>query len=204
MAKEVDATFKEVSSETSLTDSVRLVSCSFSTTANPGIIPICCMSKALATAMQQRADAPATATAQELNGPQAPASMSNPAFQIETPPLPILCMSDIPLISTLQVGCLLIRFIFNPPHKMQDHSPSSAPDDQSGKRAHAKTAEANVSIGHNTPQGKKEPPRIPLETPNNDTVASGSTEEHDSGDNTNHCGDQSTQDVSRENMANSI
>ena len=34
-------------------------------------------------------------------------------------------------------------------------------------------------------------------------VASGSTEEHDSEDNTNHCGDESTQDEPRENAANS-
>ena len=38
---------------------------------------------------------------------------------------------------------------------------------------------------------------------NNGVGASGSTEEHNSEDNTDHCGDESTQDESRENTADS-
>ena len=46
-------------------------------------------------------------------------------------------------------------------------------------------------------------PKTTPEAPNNDMVALGSTGEHDIEDNTNHCGDKSNQDESRENTANS-
>ena len=71
------------------------------------------------------------------------------------------------------------------------------------RRPMPKIVEANVSSEHNTPQGREELPITLPEAPNNDTVASGSIEEHACGDNTNHCGDESTQDGLRENVANS-
>ena len=201
MAKEVDATFwEEVFSETRLTDSVRLPPWCISTTAIPGAISICYMSEALATTVQWRADAPVAATAPELKGPQAPASMSSPAHHTEIPPLPILPMSDIPVIGTPPVGYSLVGFIVNPLHKKWDHSSNGAPSEWLDKRTHAETAEANVSSGHSTPQGEGEPPP---NVPNNDTVASGSTDEHDSGDKTNHCSDKSTQNELSENVVNS-
>ena len=52
MAEEVDATFWEVFSETSSTDSVRLLPWCISTATNPGAIHICYMSEALATTIQ--------------------------------------------------------------------------------------------------------------------------------------------------------
>ena len=67
----------------------------------------------------------------------------------------------------------------------------------------SKLQRANVSSGHSTPQGDGELPKTTPETPNNGVVALGSTGEHDSEDNTNHCGDKSNQDESRENAANS-
>ena len=66
------------------------------------------MSEALATAMQPRVDAPAAATTPESEGSQALASMSNPAHQTGTPPLPILPMLDSPLCHILALfvtGC---------------------------------------------------------------------------------------------------
>ena len=81
--------------------------------------------------------------------------------------------------------------------------PNGAPNDQPGKRAHAKTAEANVSSGHSTPQGNGELPTTPLKVHDNSVGASGSMEEHNSKDNTNHCGDESTQDELRENAIDS-
>ena len=100
MGEEVDATFQEVFSETSSIDSVGILPWCISTTANLGGLPACYMSKALATTMQQRVGASVAATTPESWGSQALASMSSPACQTETPPLPILPMSDIPLIGT--------------------------------------------------------------------------------------------------------
>ena len=63
MAEEVDATFQEVFSKTSSAQSVKLFLWCISTTANPGMIPICYMNEALATTMQCRVDTPVAATA---------------------------------------------------------------------------------------------------------------------------------------------
>ena len=101
MAEEVDAIFWEVFSETSSIDLVRLLPwCISTTTINPGALPTHYMSEALATTMQQGVEAPVATTTPESRGSQALASMGSPACQTETPPLPILPMSDIPLIGT--------------------------------------------------------------------------------------------------------
>ena len=81
--------------------------------------------------------------------------------------------------------------------------PIGASDDQPGRRTHAKTTEADASSGHSTPKGNGELPKAPLEVHNNGMGASGRTEEHNSKDNTDHCGDKSTQDKLRENAADS-
>ena len=96
-----------------------------------------------------------------------------------------------------KVGHSLIRFLINPQHTKQDCSPNGPPNDWPGKRAHGKTIEAKVSTGHSTPQGDWEPPETPLEAHDNGMGASRSTEEHNSEDNTNHSGDESTKDESR-------
>ena len=120
-----------------------------------------------------------------------------------TQPLPVLPMLDIPLIGTPPIWCSPVRFIINPHHRKQDHCPSGTPDNQPGKRAYAETSEANVSNGHKTPQVNAELPITILETPNDAMVAFGSTGEHGSEDNTDHCGDNSNQDESRKKVANS-
>ena len=52
MEEEVDTTFWEVFSETSSINSVWLLLWCISTATNPGALPTCYMSKALATTMQ--------------------------------------------------------------------------------------------------------------------------------------------------------
>ena len=89
-----------------------------------------------------------------------------------------------------------------PKHTKWDCSLNCVSNNQLGKRAHAKATEADVSSGCSTPQGDGEAPEKPLGAPKNDMVVSGSTEEHDREDNADHCGDESTQDKSRENAAN--
>ena len=69
--------------------------------------------------------------------------------------------------------------------------------------AGVETAEVKVSSGHSTSQGNGELPETPQEAPNNGMGASGSTEEQNSKDNTNHSDKESTQEESRENAADS-
>ena len=176
MAEVVDITFQEVFSEISSTDLVRLLPWYISTAANPNAIPICYMSEALATIMQQGVDAPMATTAPESEGSWALASTSSLVHQTGTPALPLLPVFDLPLFCTPPVEHSLIRLLTNPLHKRLDCSPNGALYDRPGKRAYAETAEADVSSGNSTPQGDGEPPETPLEVPNNDTVASGSTE----------------------------
>ena len=70
-------------------------------------------------------------------------------------------------------------------------------------RAHVEITEADVSSGCSAPQGNGKAHETPPDVPNNDMVASGSTEEHNHEDNADHCGEESTQDQSRENAVNS-
>ena len=125
MAEEVDATFHEVFSNISSADSVRLIPWCISTTAIPDVIPIHHLSEALATTMQpeEMAVAPAPGSEGSL-GPT-----SSPAHHSETPPPPILPLSDVAYISTPPVGCSLVGFLINPQHPKQDCSPSGALSD---------------------------------------------------------------------------
>ena len=172
------------------------------TAANPGTILIGYMSEALATTLQWRVDAPVAAITLESKGSQVLASKSSPAHQTGTPPLPSPPISDIPLIGA-PLRYSLVGFIINPQCKKQDCSPSSTPDDQPCKRAHTGTAETNVSSWYSTPQSNGEPPEMSPEAHDNNMVASGSTGGNESEDNTDYCGDESTQDELRENMADS-
>ena len=171
MGEEVDTTFWKVFSETSSIDSVRLLPWCVS-----GALLACYKSEALATTVQQKVEAPMAANTPESWGPQALVSTSSPVCQMETLPLPILPLSNIPLIGTPPVGHSPVRFLTDPQYTQLDCSPTSAPSDHPGKRAHTKPAEAEVSSGHSTSQGDRELPRTPLEVPNNGMGASGRTE----------------------------
>ena len=130
---------------------------------------------------------------------QALASLGSPVCQTETPPVP---MSDIPLIS-MPTRAFTHQVPHQSPAKKWVCSPNGASDDCPGKRACAKAAEAVTSSGQSTPQGDRKPPKTPPEAHDNGMGASGSTGEHNSENNTNHCGDNSTQDESKETMADS-
>ena len=123
MVEEVVATFWEVFSETSSIDLVRLLPWCISSATNPDNLPTYYMSESLATNMQQRVEAPTATTTPESGGPQALDSMSSPVGQTETLPLPILPLSNIPLISTPSVGHSLVRLFIDPQHTKQDCSP---------------------------------------------------------------------------------
>ena len=95
---------------------IRLLPWCISSASNPGAIPICYMIEALATTMQQRADAPVAATATEPKGPQALASMQAvlhiklrlhlfPFFPHQTFPLLALPQSGTHSLSSLSIPC---------------------------------------------------------------------------------------------------
>ena len=203
MAEEVDATFHKVFSDISSANLVRLIPWCISTTTNHDVIPIHHLSEALTTTRQPGVDASVVTPVPGSEGSQALAPTRSPVHHSETPPPPILPLLDVPYISILPVGHSLVRFLINPQHEKLDHSPKGAPDDQPGKRAHAETTEAKASSGCSTLQGGKEPPGIPLEAHEKGTGANKSTKEHNNRNSIDHSGDESTQDESRENAADS-
>ena len=147
-------------------------------------------------------EAPVASTAPESGGPQALVSMSNPVCQMETGsshPSPVKHSPHWHPSSRM--------FTCSVPHQSPACKvrllPHQCPSDHPAKRAHAETAEAKVSSGHSTSQSKGELPRTPPEVPNNSMGAFGSTEGHNSKDNTNQGGRESTQGKLRENAADS-
>ena len=92
MAKQTDATFQEIFSQVSLANSIMFL---------PGCVssavPLCYMSKALATATQQGKDVPATTTESEPEGSPALGPSSSPAYPPRTLPLPNTSFTEYPL-----------------------------------------------------------------------------------------------------------
>ena len=118
MAEQVDTTFREVPSQMSQADSVRLLPWFLSTTANPSTGAICSVSEALTTVMQPKADAPTYDTTLEFEGITALASTSSPAHQASTLP-PVLPMLDIPATG-IPVGHLFLALAIGLKHKKWD------------------------------------------------------------------------------------
>ena len=130
--------------------------------------------------------------------------MNSPTCQTRTPLLPILSMSDIPLISIPQSGVHLSCSLSIPTTKCEIVPPVAHPVINLARENRLKsTTEADVRRGYSALQGKGEPPKTTPEAANNDMGALGNTGEYDSKDNTNHCGGESNQDVSRENTGDS-
>ena len=77
MAEQGDTTFREVLSQVSQANLVRLLPWFLFTTASPGAVPLCSVSETLTTIMQSGADAPVDTTP-EFKGSQVLASTSIP------------------------------------------------------------------------------------------------------------------------------
>ena len=90
------------------------------------------------------------------------------------------CCQTFPLSALPQLGTHLLGSLLILSTRSGIAPPNSTPHDQHGKRAYAKTVEANVSSRHSTPQGNGELPKTTLKKPNNGMVVLGSTGEHDS------------------------
>ena len=147
MAEQMDTTFREVLSQMSQANSVRLLPWFLPTTAKSSAGPVHSVSEALTTIMQPRADTPMDDTTPELKGTTALACTSSPAYWVSTPP-PVLPVPDI-LATGTPVG-LPFLLALSLKHKTWDHFPGSTPEGQSSKRAHAGTEEGSISSGCST------------------------------------------------------
>ena len=156
MAEQVDTTFREVLSQMSQADLVRLLPWFLSATANPSAGPICSISEAFTTFMQSRADVPADNTTPGFEGSPAPASMNSPVCQASSLPPPVLLMSDIPAAG-IPIGNTIFKLTISPKCKKWDCSPSSTLNDQGDKGACAETAEADASGEHMFSSTQPEP-----------------------------------------------
>ena len=92
-AGQMDTTIREVLSQMSQANSVRILPWFLSATAKSGAGPTCSVSEALTTIMQPRVDAPMDNTTPEFKGTTALASTSSPVNQASTWP-PVLPVSD--------------------------------------------------------------------------------------------------------------
>ena len=134
----MDTTFREVLSQMSQTDSVRLLLWFLSAAAMSGAGPTCSVSEVLTSV-----------TTSELAGIIALVSMSSPACRVSTlPPVPLA--SDIPAAGT-PVGQPFFAHNFALKCKEWNCSPSSTPEGQSCKRSCVGTEEGSVSYGQSTP-----------------------------------------------------
>ena len=158
IVKQTDATFQEVFSQASSTNSIKLLSWCISST-----VPLCYMSGVLATAMQQNEDIPATTTAAKPDGSLAPGPSSSPAHPPGTPPLPVHSLLDILFVGTPPVGHPFAEFLAIPKQKRWDCSSKSSLDDHCNKRTHADSQEVEARSEHRSAQGNEDMPKLVLE-----------------------------------------
>ena len=87
------------------------------------------MNEVLAATVQQKEDALVTTASLELEGSQTIAPSNSPYLQVETSPLLVTSLLDLPFFGTLPVGHSLAEFIVSSRHQKMGHSPSSTPAD---------------------------------------------------------------------------
>ena len=158
MVKQADATFQEVVSQVSLTNSIKLLPWCFSS-----VVPLYYMSNVLATTTQQKEDIPATITVPKPEGSQAVDPSDSPASQTETPSLPVPPLPDIPFVGTPSVVCPFSGFTADPTQEKQDYSPSGSLGDHHDKRTHVDSQEGQARSEHSSTQGKEDTPTLALE-----------------------------------------
>ena len=158
MAKEVDATFQEVFSQASLTDSIKLLPWCISST-----FPLCYMSEALATTMQQDEDIPTSTTVPEPEGSLAPGPSNTPAHQTGPLLLPVPPLPDIPFVGTPSNGCPFAGFIASPTQKKWDQSSSNSLGNHHNKRTHVGSQEVEARSENSSAQSDEDTPKLVLE-----------------------------------------
>ena len=138
MAEQIDTSIREVLSEMSQANSVRLLPWFLSTAAKPGVGSTHSVDEVLTFF-----------TTPKLEETTALASISSTVLRVSTlPPVPLA--SDIPAART-PVGQLFFTLALGLKCKKWDCSPDGTPEGQSCKRAHTGTGEGSVSSGCSTP-----------------------------------------------------
>ena len=177
------------------------------------------MRDALATAMKQGKDMPATTTVPEPEGSPALGPSDSPAFPTGTPPLPVSCLPDIPFVGTPPVGNPFAEFIAGPTQKKGDHSSSSSSSNHCDKRTHVDSQEIKARSEQSSAQGNEDMPKLVLEAgpsfgqwgqeparpPSSPTRATTDPDDGTAGGSSRSTGDQasSDSDLSRENVVDS-
>ena len=133
----MDITFREVLSQMSQADLVRLLPWLLSATAKSRAGPKCSMSEAFTSIITS-----------ELGCTTAPALMSSPASSINTLP-PVLAALDI-LAASTPVVQPFFTLTLGLKHKKLDCSLGSTSEGQSSKSVHAGTEEGSISSGCST------------------------------------------------------
>ena len=111
------------------------------------MIPIHHLSEALVTTVQPGADALAVTPAAGSEGSQALSPMSSPAHHSETPPLPILPLSDIPYIGTPQKDVHLLGLSLIPSIQSGIASPMVHPRINLGRGPMLKPLKLKPAVG---------------------------------------------------------
>ena len=155
MVKEADSTFQEVFSQTSSTDSVKLLPWWVSSA-----VPLHYMNEVLAITVQQEEDVPVTTTVPKPEGSQGPDPSDSPAHQTGTPPPPVPPLLDISFFGTPMVGHPFAGLIVGPAQKKQDHSLSGTLGDQCNKWTHVNSQEVKVRSKHSSTQGNEDMPEL--------------------------------------------
>ena len=158
MVKQTDATFQEVFSLVSLTNSIKLLSWCVSPT-----VPLCYMSGTLATIMQQDEEIPTTTNASELEGSPAAGPSSSPTHPPGIQPLPVPPLLDIPFVGTPPVRCLFAEVLAIPTKKTWDCCPSSRLSDHCDKGTCVNSQEVDARSEHSCAQSNEDMPELELE-----------------------------------------
>ena len=158
MVMQTDATFQEVFSQVSSSNSIKLLPwCVFFS------VPLHYMSRVLATTMEQDEDVPATTTASESEGSLAPGPSSSQAHPTRTPQPPVTPLQDILSVGTPPMGCPFAEFLASPKQKKQACSTSGSLSNHCDKRVCVDSQEVEARSEHSSAQCNEDTPKLVLE-----------------------------------------
>ena len=201
MAEEVDATFRRSSlKQAQLTQLGYFPGAS--PLPNPGMIPICYMSEALATTVQWRVDAQQPPPHQSLRAHR-PSLHEQPCTSNWDSTSSNSSHVRHSLIGTPQLGAHSSGSSSIPSTKSRITPPMAHPMINLARGPMLKLQRLMSAVGTALHRVMGNCLKQHWRHPTMAWLPLGSTGEHDSEDNTDHCGDESNQDESRENAANS-
>ena len=154
MIEQADATFQEVFSQVSLADSIKLLPFCVSSS-----VPLCYMSRALATTTQQDKDVPATTTASQPEGSLAPGPQAVQLIDPELHHFQYLPYQISPCRHS-PLGHPFAEFLAIPTQKKQDWPSSSSLSDHCNKKTHIDSQEVEARSEGSSAQGDGDMPKL--------------------------------------------